>query len=315
MKVLITGGAGFIGSNLVAHITNLDEGHEIVVLDDFSTGRESNLDGLPVELIVGSVADEHVVRHAVQGVDAIVHLGALGSVPRSVKDPVASHVANLNGTLNILEAAREIGAYVVFASSSSVYGANTKLPKSEFDWTRPMSPYAVTKLGAEAYVLAYQYAYGLSTLAFRFFNVYGPKQPADHDYAAVIPRFLHAALHDQPLTVHGDGQQSRDFTYVETVCSTLFAAVQRRVVSTDPVNLAFGTSTRLVDLVALIEEKLGGSVARDHVEPRVGDVRASQSDGVRIRELFPEVEPVALQDGLTATILWFQELEKVGREQ
>lgn len=310
MKILITGGAGFIGSNLVAYINAQGDGHQVTVLDDFSTGRESNLEGLSYDLITGSVADEMIVRRAMESVDAVVHLGALGSVPRSIKDPMASHIANLTGTINVLEAAREAGAYVTFASSSSVYGANAKLPKSEFDWTRPMSPYAVTKLGAEAYVLAYQYAYGLPTLAFRFFNVYGPKQPADHVYAAVVPRFLHAALSELPLQIHGDGFQSRDFTYVDTVCQALFSAISRRVVSPDPVNLAYGSSTALLDLVTLIEKLLGKTVLRNHLPPRVGDVRASQSDGVRIREMFPDVTPTSLADGLAATIDWFQAVER-----
>ncbi|BDZ39228.1 NAD-dependent epimerase/dehydratase family protein [Microbacterium suwonense] len=315
MKILITGGAGFIGSNLVSHIAERGHGHEVVVLDDLSTGRAENLTGLPARLIVGSLADVGVVRSAAAGADAIVHLGALGSVPRSVKDPVASHVANLTGTLNVLEAARETQAHVVFASSSSVYGANQSLPKCEFDWTRPMSPYAVTKLGAEAYMIAYQYSYDLPTLAFRFFNVYGPKQAADHAYAAVIPRFLDAALSGRALTIHGDGLQSRDFTNVRTVCATLYAALERRVVSPDPVNLAFGTRTPLLDLVSLIETELGHPVAREHVGARVGDVRASQSDGVRIHELFPEITPISLQEGLAETIDWFRQVTKAGNSK
>ncbi|MEU1971756.1 NAD-dependent epimerase/dehydratase family protein [Microbacterium sp. NPDC019599] len=313
MKVLITGGAGFIGSSLVSYIAQLGQNHQMVVLDDFSTGRESNLEGYSVELVLGSVADGNAVHRAMEGVDAVVHLGALGSVPRSVVDPVASHVANLTGTLNVLEAARQKDAYVVFASSSSVYGANTTLPKSEFDWTRPMSPYAVTKLGAEAYVLAYQYSYGLPTLAFRLFNVYGPRQPADHIYAAVVPRFVDSALKDEPLMIHGDGLQSRDFTYVDTVCRALFSAIDRRVAAPDPVNLAFGSSTTLLELVDLIEAALKRPVTRTHLEPRVGDVRASQSDGVRIREIFPELQPTTLADGLAATIAWHRSTRGEGR--
>nr|WP_314841121.1 NAD-dependent epimerase/dehydratase family protein [uncultured Microbacterium sp.] len=309
MKVVITGGAGFIGSNLVRRFNEEAPDVDVHVLDDFSTGRDSNLNGTRMTLHRGSVADAAAVADATADADAIVHLGALGSVPRSIDNPMASHIANLTGTLAVLEAARRENAYVVKASSSSVYGANPALPKSEFDWTRPMSPYAATKLGAEAYVLAYGFSYGLPTLAFRFFNVYGPYQPADHAYAAVIPRFIDAALAGRPLTVHGDGLQSRDFTNVDTVTSALMTAVRGRVTSEHPVNLAFGTNTTLRDLIAVIEEQVGSSIAVEHVDPRAGDVRASQSDGVRLRELFPDVRPVPLETGIAKTVAWFRSKE------
>lgn len=311
MKILVTGGAGFIGSNFIRHALTMDYRHDIIAFDDLSTGRVSNLNDLAVNFVEGTLADPEAVFSAAEGADVIVHLGALGSVPRSIDNPVASHVANLTGTLNVLEAARKNSSYVVFASSSSVYGANKKLPKSELDWTRPMSPYAVTKLGAEGYVLAYQYAYGLQTLAFRFFNVYGPKQAADHAYAAVVPKFIDAALKGKPLEIHGDGLQSRDFTYVDTVCSTLYDAVMNRVVSNDPVNLAFGTNTKLLELVDLMREAVGTDFSVEHVAPRPGDVRASQADGIRIRELFPSVTPVPLEEGLRETVSWFKEAASV----
>lgn len=306
MTVLITGGAGFIGSNLARLINEVSPTTDVRIFDDLSTGRESNLDGVRAEFIEGSLVDVDAVADAVKGVTAIAHLGALGSVPRSVDNPVGSHSANLTGTLNLLEGARAQEAYVTFASSSSVYGANTKLPKSEFDWTRPMSPYAVTKLGAEAYVLAYSYAFGLPTLAFRFFNVYGPYQPADHAYAAVIPRFIDAALNGRPALVHGDGQQSRDFTHVDSVCQTLWSAIERRLDLPDPVNLAFGTRTTLLELLQVIEEEIGVPIERTHVESRTGDVRASQSDGVRLREHFPDIQPTPLADGIASTVDWFR---------
>lgn len=308
MKLLITGGAGFIGSNLARYVTSHVPGAEVRVIDDLSTGRLDNLDGVDVRFIEASILDEHAMNDAVAGVDSVVHLAALGSVPRSVAAPLPSHHANATGTLHVLEAARLAGVeHVVVASSSSVYGSNTKLPKSEFDWTRPMSPYAVTKHATEGYTIAYNYSYGMRTLAFRFFNVFGPYQAADHVYAAVIPKFLDAALNGQPLTVHGDGLQSRDFTYVETVCAALLDAVQRKVSSLDPVNLAFGTSTPLLRVIELMNEHLGIEAEVEHVEPRVGDVRASQADGIRIRELFPDVTPTDFETALGQTIDWYRE--------
>lgn len=305
LKLLITGGAGFIGSNLARYA--LTAGDEVRVLDDFSTGRRSNLEGLDITLFEGSFLDRNLLASAVEGVDAIVHLGAIPSVPRSVAQPIPSHEANATGTLNVLEAARAAGVpHTSVASSSSVYGANPKLPKSEFDYTRPMSPYAVSKLATEGYALAYQFSYGLPTMAFRFFNVYGPGQAADHAYAAVIPKFLDAALHDRPVQVHGDGGQSRDFTYVDTVCAILHRAAVTRVISKEPVNLAFQTNTSLLELLDLMEQQLGHRIRREHGEPRVGDVRASQADCSRVMELFADITPTPLEDGLARTITWMK---------
>lgn len=308
LKVLVTGGAGFIGSNLVAYFAREDPNMELRVIDDLSTGRIENLSGLDVDFNEGSILNYDLLRELMRGVDAVIHLAAIGSVPRSISAPRPSHDANATGTLNVLEAARENGIpHVVVASSSSVYGSNKALPKSEFDWTRPMSPYAVSKHATEGYTIAYGFSYGMKTLAFRFFNVFGPRQPADHDYAAVIPRFLDAAINGRPVIVQGDGLQSRDFTYVNTVCATIFDAVQRSVSSLDPVNLAFGTNTTLLDLLGRIEAALGHEIEVQHIESRIGDVRASQSDGLRVKELFPSISPVDLDEGLAKTIQWFQE--------
>lgn len=307
MRVLITGGAGFIGSNLARYFNRVTPATDVRVLDDLSTGREENLAGLNVDFTRGSILDYDLLASVTADVDAVIHLAAIGSVPRSIHAPRPSHDANATGTLNVLEAARALAVrQVIVASSSSVYGSNQTLPKSEFDWTRPMSPYAVSKQATEGYAIAYGFSYGLKTLAFRFFNVYGPGQPADHDYAAVIPRFLDAALQGRPLVVHGDGLQSRDFTYVETVCATIFDAVEREIGSLDPVNLAFGTNTPLLELISRLETALGSDLEVEHVGPRVGDVRASQSDGVRLKQLFPAIEPVGLDEGLSRTIHWFK---------
>jgi UDP-glucose 4-epimerase len=207
----------------------------------------------------------------------------------------------------VLEAARRAGnVHVIVASSSSVYGANPTLPKREDLATMPLSPYAASKLATESYALAYQHSYGLPALAFRFFNVFGPLQPAGHAYAAVVPAFVSAALEGRPLTVHGDGTQSRDFTYVDTVTEVIADAVARGVTSPTPVNLAFGTRTDLLTLIAELETILGTSVEVEHTETRAGDVKHSQADSTRLQELFPDVVPTALPDALRATVDWFR---------
>ncbi|RMB61890.1 NAD-dependent epimerase/dehydratase family protein [Tessaracoccus antarcticus] len=314
MNVLITGGAGFIGSNLARFL--LQQGvDEVRILDDLSTGSSENLNNLKVNFTEGSILNFDSLKDVTEGVDSVVHLAAIPSVPRSIVNPRASHEANTTGTLNVLEAAREVGVgHVIVASSSSVYGSNPKMPKSEFDWTRPMSPYAVSKQATEGYALAYQYSYGLKALAFRFFNVYGPGQAANHAYAAVIPKFLDAAMNGRPAQVQGDGEQSRDFTYVETVCAVIHQAVLNQTSSPDPVNLAYGTNTTLLALLDDIEAELGFRVSREHTVPRAGDVRASQADNRRVRELFPSVEPLGLKDGLAMTVEWFRSVAEKAQQ-
>lgn len=309
MKVVVTGGAGFIGANLCRHLSADPTVDRVVAFDDLSTGFRSNLDGVDVELLEGTILDPAALDRAMDGASAVVHLGARPSVPRSVADPVASHDANATGTMNVLEAARRADrAHVIVASSSSVYGANPTLPKHEDLAARPMSPYAASKLATESYTLAWQHSYDMPTLAFRFFNVFGPLQAAGHAYAAVVPAFIAAALAGRPLTVHGDGTQSRDFTYVDTVCSVITDAVKRRVSSPEPVNLAFGTRTTLLEVIVLLEELLGTSLEVEFTDSRVGDVPHSQAANDRLRALFPTVVPVDLRDGLAATVEWFRTL-------
>lgn len=304
MRILITGGAGFIGSNLARRA--LDRGWEVVVLDNLSTGYPENLDGLEVDFVHGSLLDDTALARACQGVDTVVHLAALGSVPRSIADPVSSHHANATGTLLLLEQARQQGAgHVVVSSSSSVYGLNPALPKHEREWVRPMSPYAVSKLAEEQYTLAYQQSFGMTTLALRFFNVFGPRQRAGHAYAAVIPKFIEALLNDQPLLVHGDGTNSRDFTFVGTVCDVLMDAVERRVTHPEPVNLAFGTNTSLLTLISTLTDITGREPRVEFTPPRGGDVPHSQADPARLLETFPKIRPVDLPAGLRQTLDWF----------
>ena len=302
MTVLVTGGAGFIGCSLVRALDR--RGDRIRVLDDLSTGLASNLAGIDVDLVEGSITDPSIVRSAMDGVASVVHLAARGSVPRSVADPVGNHAANDTGTLNVLEAARAVGAHVVFSSSSSVYGINTDLPKREEMWTQPMSPYGASKLAAESYVMAYRDVYDLDAVALRFFNVYGPWQRTDHDYAAAIPRFAWRALHGQPLAVHGDGKQTRDFTHVDAVVRVLVDAVDRRVSWPRPVNLAFGDRISINDVVAELSRQLARPLDVVHEPPRPGDVRHSQNDPALLRSVFPSAEPVAFADGIASTLAW-----------
>ncbi|MGZ4730474.1 MAG: NAD-dependent epimerase/dehydratase family protein [Acidimicrobiales bacterium] len=307
MKVVVTGGAGFIGANLCRALAASDRVAEGVALDDLSTGDRDNLTGVDATLVEGSILDREVLDDTFAGAAAVVHLAARPSVPRSLADPMASHHANATGTLEVLEAARRAGGpQVIAASSSSVYGANPTIPKHEDLATVPLSPYAASKLATEGYVVAYQHSFDLPTLAFRFFNVFGPLQAPGHAYAAVVPAFVDAALAGRPLTVHGDGRQSRDFTYVGTVVSVLTRAVVDTVTSPSPVNLAFGTRTDLLTVIALLEDLLGHPVEVDHVEPRAGDVRHSQADDTRLRSLFADLEPVDLATGLQATIDWLR---------
>ncbi|GAA4379540.1 NAD-dependent epimerase/dehydratase family protein [Nocardioides caricicola] len=305
MRLLITGGAGFIGSNLAR--TALAAGHEVTVLDDLSTGSKTNLTGLDVSFVEGSLLDERALDASLDGVDSVVHLGALPSVPRSIKAPLTSHAVNATGTLQLLERMRVHSVdHVVAASSSSVYGSNPALPKGEREWVRPMSPYAVSKLATEQYTLAYQQSFGFASLAFRFFNVYGPGQAAGHAYAAVIPAFLDAILHGRPVPLQGDGSQSRDFTYVGTVCRVLLDAAERRVSHPEPVNLAFGTNTTLLQLLDLLRAELDTDFEIESLPARAGDVKHSQARNDELRSLFPDIEPVSLEQGIQETTAWFR---------
>jgi UDP-glucose 4-epimerase len=305
MRVLVTGGAGFIGTNLVHRLLHL--GHEPAVFDDFSTGLESNLAGMDIQVSHGSLDDAEAVAASVRGVDAVVHLGARGSVPRSVAYPIATHEVNATGTLNVLEAARAEGAYVVMSSSSSVYGANPLLPKVERTWTQPLSPYAASKLAGEGYMLGYQASYGMSTLVLRFFNVFGPWQRPDHDYAAVVPKWLWKMMTGQPIEVHGDGTQTRDFTYVDSVVDVLVDALERRVSLDSPVNLAFGKRVSLLEVLARMEALLGVVPEVQFAAARVGDVRNSENDPTLLRSVFPTVTPMELDPALERTAEWLRE--------
>lgn len=306
MRVLVTGAAGFIGANLCRRLV-ADGDVEVVGLDDLSTGRRDNLEGIAIEWHEASVLDTDVLAEAVAGCDAVVHLAAVASVPRSIAAPVAAWEANVDGTLAVLEAARHARAgHVLVASSSAVYGDEPTLPKHEGLPAEPASPYAASKLAAEQLALAYQATFGLGVLALRLFNVYGPLQPVDHAYAAVVPAFVSAAVAGRALQVHGDGEQTRDFIPVASVTEVLTAALRRGTTCEGPVNLAFGSRRSVNEVVDELADLMGGELQVSHTAPRPGDVRDSQADDTRLRALFPDVVPMAFRDGLAATVEWFR---------
>lgn len=303
MKVLVTGGAGFIGSNLVRELVR--GGHSVSVLDDLSTGLESNLDGLSVEFVKGSITDQEVVEEASNGASVIVHLAARGSVPRSLQNPLATHHVNATGTVNVLEAARANNSHVIFSSSSSVYGVNMTSPKSEAIPISPVSPYAASKASAEVYASAYERSFGLSVLVFRFFNVFGPGQRPDHDYAAVVPAWVSQALRGDTLVVNGDGSIIRDFTYVGDVVQVLMNAIERQVSAPGPVNLAFGRALSLNELLAALESRLGNLKVR-YGDVRPGDIPISENDPSLLFSLFPDANITDFGQALDTTIQWLR---------
>lgn len=309
MDILVTGGCGFIGTSLVNHLLKQPEVRKIRTFDNYVTGLPRRVKSSRVMEIDGDLRNFEEVLKASEGVASIVHLGALPSVPRSIKDPYSTNDVNVGGTLNVLEAARANGVqHVSVASSSSVYGANPTLPKVETLATLPLSPYAVSKLATEAYTNAYSTSYGLSTVAFRFFNVFGPLQRADHVYAAVIPKFLAAIKNDEPLVIYGDGEQSRDFTSVHAVTDALTKAATRSVTSQSPVNLAFGDRISLNQVVALLQELHPKQLRVEHVEPRTGDVKHSQASSELLTRILPDIERPEFVDALKEVYDWYMAL-------
>jgi UDP-glucose 4-epimerase len=306
-ECLVTGGAGFIGSHLVEAL--LQGGHTVRVLDNFSTGRHSNLDHVrdDIEVIEGDLTDLDTVRQAARDVELIFHQGALASVPRSVADPLATHLACANGTLHVLMAAREAGVRrVIYAASSSAYGASERLPKCETDPTLPLSPYAVAKLAGEQYCAAFSHVFGLETVRLRYFNVFGPRQPPDSPYAAVIPRFIEAMLCGRCPVIHGDGLQSRDFTFVTDVIQANLLAGEASAVSGKVYNVACGRRTSLLELVAKINRLLGMDIAPSHEAPRPGDVRHSQADISRAQEDLGYQPQMDVEGGLRRCLEYYQ---------
>ena len=304
-RYLVTGGAGFIGSNLVDALVG--RGDRVRVLDDFSTGRRENLTARDVEVVEGDLRDAVVVRRAVAGVHGVFHQAALRSVPRSVDDPLSSNQVNVTGTLVLLLACRDAGVRrVVYASSSSVYGDDPALPKVETLPTRPISPYAISKLAAEHYCQTFARLYGLETVSLRYFNVFGPRQNPESKYSAVIPRFLAQALAGEPLEVHGDGEQSRDFTYIDNVVDANLAAASAPAAAGEAFNVGCGNRVSLLEIIGRLEKILGHPVARRHTPARAGDVPHTQADVSKAEKLMGYVPQVDFDEGFRRTVDYFR---------
>jgi len=316
VRYLVTGGAGFIGSNLVAALTAA--GERVRVLDNLETGRWEHLDGIEqqsqIERIEGDIRRPGDVARAAEGVEVILHQAALGSVPRSVESPVDSDAVNTGGTVTVLDVARRQGVRrVVFAASSAAYGETPALPKREDMAPMPMSPYAVTKLACEHYLKVFADIYGLETLNLRYFNVFGPNQTPDGAYAAAIPRFLDAAISGRPITIYGDGEQTRDFCYIDnTVRANLLAASSPKRLAGQVVNVAGGRRIGLNELVREISRVMGHDVAVDHVAPRAGDIRHSLADIGAARELLGYEPMVKWEEGIAPTLAYLRALRGEG---
>lgn len=311
MKIVVTGGAGFIGAHLCRALLERSDVKRVTVIDDLSTGAVANLGDLPIDLIEADILDVSMLNVAVKDAHAVVHLAAKASVPESIVDPRLYHEANVTGTINVLEACRRTRTPVVIASSSSVYGENDVAQIHEGLPAKPLSPYAASKLSAEAHAQAYSASYGLPVLVLRFFNVYGPFQSANHPYAAVIPSFINAAIQGNPLRIYGNGRQTRDFVYAGSVGKVLADAAVGQVASVEPVNLASGRRTSLLELAECVM-----SLVREDAEiwfsaARPGDIRDSHASISRLKRLMPSYTDVPLREGLKQTVEWYCSLPEI----
>jgi nucleoside-diphosphate-sugar epimerase len=302
-RVLVTGGGGFIGSNLVARLVR--DGCRVVVLDNFATGRRDNLLAVwdEIELIEGDIQSYERVHNAVRGTELVFHLGALGSVPRSVQDPLTSSAVNVEGTLNVLLAARDEGVRrVVFSSSSSVYGSSHERPTREGSPPDPLSPYGVAKLAAERYCVSFSRIYeSFETVVLRYFQVFGPRQNPFSQYAAVVPLFVTAIANGRPVSIHGDGEQSRDFTYVANVVDATIRAADANLVNGRIFNVAAGKPVTVNELADAIGRIVGKPVQREFAPPRPGDIRDSWADVAEAKAALGYDPRIGLEDGLRAT--------------
>lgn len=305
LRALVTGGAGFIGSHIADALET--RGSQVIVLDDFSTGRRANLENSGATVVEGNVCDRETCLNATQDVEIVFHLAAARAVGLSVIDPATSDRVNTGGTVNLLTAARDNGVRrVIIASSSSVYGGVAPLPTPEDAPLRPKSPYAVSKMASETYCRVFSELYGIETVVLRFFNVFGPRQHPKSPYAAAIPLFVEALRRGQAPAIHGDGLQSRDFTFVDDVVNASLAAAEVPEAAGQPYNIAAGKQHTILDLISAIQSELGTKIDPVHTEPRAGDVRASCADTSRAEQELGWRAQVSFEDGLRRTIEWLK---------
>lgn len=307
MRYLVTGGAGFIGSNIVDEL--LRRGHQVAVLDDLSTGKEANLNGVrgKVDFQKGTITDIGTVRTCCKGADYVIHLAARTSVPKSVQNPIETNFINIDGTLNVLVAARdEKVRRVVFAASSAAYGETPTLPKVESMQPEPISPYGVTKYVGELYGKVFARVYGLESVSIRYFNVFGPRQDPSSQYSGVLSRFMLAVLEGQPPVIFGDGEQSRDFTYVDNVVDETLRACEAADASGKVFNGGTGARITLNDVVKMLAKIAGRKIEARYESPRVGDIRDSQADVSLARKILGYEPLVAFEDGLKRTWDWYR---------
>ncbi|MCK5563849.1 MAG: SDR family oxidoreductase [Planctomycetes bacterium] len=305
---LVTGGAGFIGSNMIRFL--LDKGETVRVLDNFETGKHENLEEIKadIEIIEGDIRDEAVVAKAVKGVDVVYHLAALGSVPRSIDDPKTTHEVNVDGTFNVLEACRAAGVRrLVFASSSAIYGECPVLPQHEELPIAPISPYGATKAIAEIYFRAYYQTYKFETVCLRYYNVFGPRQDPNSQYAAAIPLFVSALMRDQQPGIFDDGEQSRGFTYIDNVMNANWLAANAKETHGEALNISTKDAVTVNTVVSTIAELLGKDIAPKYLPPRFGDIKHSLADVSRAKEVIGYEPLVTFDEGIRKAIDWYKE--------
>ncbi len=307
---LVTGGAGFIGSNIVRYLVENNKG-DVRVLDDLSTGHEQNLASVidKIDFIRGDIRDADCVKRAVDNIDYVLHLAAIPSVPLSVKEPDITHDANINGTLRLLIASRDAGVRrFVFTSSSSIYGDTPVMPKVETMKPEPISPYGIHKLVGEHYCRVFYHLYGLRTVSLRYFNVFGPYQNPESDYAAVIPKFINMVVANQKPTIFGDGEQTRDFTYVSNIVNANICACESDLGDNfgQVFNIACNQSISLNELVAMINDILGKNIEPVYLEPREGDIKHSLADINKAKDIMGFAPKILMKEGLRLTVEWYK---------